>query len=666
VAGTLRVLRISHSSVVAAWRERERWLRAFGAEVDLVTARTWAEGGATVNLEPLPGERVRGIATLGHHPCGFLYGPFALLRALRTVRHDILDLHEEPYSVAAAEIVLLRWMARQTRAPLVFYTAQNLRKRHPFPVRVAERTVLASARGAYPCNEAAAANLRAKGFNGVVRVVPLGVAPPSAAEAEGERPSGFCVGCAGRLTVEKGFQVVVDVLSEEPTWSLRVAGDGPAREELVRQAKRQGVAGRVEFLGHCGSAAMAAFYRSIDVLAVPSLPAPGWQEQFGRVAVEAMAAGVPVVASASGSLPEVVGDAGLLVPPGDAGALHEALATVASDRSKREELIFRGLKRSRSYNWESVARQQLALYRSVLAERPEGPHGAATLPSVHAVIVAYGRPDLVASALGALGKTGEGAPAAVVVDNSSSGAVREVAASAGASYLDPGRNLGFGAAVNLAVDKDVPAGADVLLLNPDAEIDASTVHALQARLHGEARLACVAPAQVDHNGRPQRVAWPFPSPALYWLEALGLGGLVRVRDFLVGSVLLVNGKALKEVGGFDESFFLYAEETDWQRRAREAGWGARLCADLHARHIGAATSANDPAKREAFFAAGQERYIRKWYGPGGWALTRAAVVAGALARAAVLRGERRQEALGRAWRFAVGPSRVVAAVRGEP
>ena len=61
------------------------------------------------------------------------------------------------------------------------------------------------------------------------------------------------------------------------------------------------------------------------MLAVPSRPTPGWLEQFGRVAVEAMACGVPVVASDTGALPDVVGEAGLLVPPDDADALAVCL-----------------------------------------------------------------------------------------------------------------------------------------------------------------------------------------------------------------------------------------------------------------------------------------------------------------------------------------------------
>ncbi len=72
----------------------------------------------------------------------------------------------------------------------------------------------------------------------------------------------------------------------------------------------------MRFHGHVDEEAIPGTYRGFDVLAVPSVPMPGWLEQFGRVVVEAQASGIPVVASASGALPDVVGEAGLLVPPG--------------------------------------------------------------------------------------------------------------------------------------------------------------------------------------------------------------------------------------------------------------------------------------------------------------------------------------------------------------
>lgn len=682
----LGVLRISHSSVAAEWRRRERCLTALGASVTLVTAKKWQKGGGEVKLDISPDEKVLGLATFGHHPCGFAYDPVGLWRALRSAPYDVLDVHEEPYSLAATEVLLLRWLVRR-RSPLVFYSAQNLPKRHALPVRLAERGVLATAKGAYPCNEAAAANLRRKGFRGAVATIPLGVDPPKSTRTafattgtttdEGGLAA-LRIGCAGRLGAEKGFDLAIEAVAPEPRWLLTIAGEGPERSRLEDLARRLGASRRVQFLGHCRE--MDRFYSGIDVLVVPSVPVHGLQEQFGRVVAEAMAAGVPVVSSTCGSLPEVVGDAGLTVGPGDVEGLRLALARLDKDPSLRRDLARKGRERARMYSWESVAARQLGLYRFILSvpgsAQPADDDGTRDLPPPEVVVVAYGHPEMLKESLAALltkeklatpgpGDAARAIPV-VVVDNSSDALVRDVAQTYGARYIDPGSNLGFAAAVNLALRRACRGGSDILLLNPDARVSPATVLALQHRLHAESRLACVAPAQAAPDGQEQRVAWPFPTPLKAWVQALGLGRLLRRQDFLTGSVLLLNGAALEEVGYFDEYFFLYAEETDWQRRAKAQGWGVRLCRDLRAMHIGGGTSIETPLRRELLFAAAQERYLRKWHGKAGWQVARAALVTGALARAVLLSGPRRKAAFERGKRFALGPLRLAEGFRTVP
>jgi GT2 family glycosyltransferase len=101
--------------------------------------------------------------------------------------------------------------------------------------------------------------------------------------------------------------------------------------------------------------------------------------------------------------------------------------------------------------------------------------------------------------------------------------------------------------------------------------------------------------------------------------------------YIVGSVLLLRREALDQVGGFDEDFFLYAEEADWEFRAHRLGWRHALVDDALAQHEGAATS-TDSRRRDLHFHGSQERYFRKHFGALGWQLTGSAVIAGAVAR----------------------------------
>jgi len=273
-----------------------------------------------------------------------------------------------------------------------------------------------------------------------------------------------------------------------------------------------------------------------------------------------------------------------------------------------------------------------------------------------AVVVAYGALELLEQCLPSLAGL-----RVIVVDNSSSPSARAVSEVHGAKYIDPGGNLGFAAAVNIALAcLDCSAPTDVLLLNPDAVLARGAAASLTAFLRqpGNERVAAVSPRLVDSNGCEQRVEWPFPSPARAWLEAFGLGRLSPGSgSFLVGAALLLRAEALRDIGGFDERFFLYAEETDWQRRAARRKWEVRMLPDVTVEHSGGGTSA-DPKRREALFHAGQETYIRKWYGPVGWSVYRCAQIFAGVTRAVLLRGERRRVR----WRAAIlyvrGPRRV--------
>ena len=280
-------------------------------------------------------------------------------------------------------------------------------------------------------------------------------------------------------------------------------------------------------------------------------------------------------------------------------------------------------------------------------------------PTPEVVIVAYGESKPLEECLRALGPGWE----PLVVDNSSFPTTRAVVERHGATYLDPGANIGFAAGVNHALRHRRRPHADVLLLNPDATISSAEIDQLSEQLHGEPRLACVAPAQIDPvDGVAGRVFWPFPTPAGAWMEAIGLGSRRTACDFVIGAVLLLRGEAVDQVGWLDERFFLYSEETDWQLRATRAGWSVGLCPEVVATHVGAGTG-GDPRRRETHFHASHERFIRKHHGVSGWYIFRAACIAAATVRSVVLPDERRRRARFRLRLYLEGPCRAEGRLR---
>lgn len=218
----------------------------------------------------------------------------------------------------------------------------------------------------------------------------------------------------------------------------------------------------------------------------------------------------------------------------------------------------------------------------------------------------------------------------VAVDNGVETDVRRLVEAYGGRYLTAGRNVGFAAGVNLALR--ACEGRDVLLLNPDVQFEPGLPAALSRVLHDDPRTAAVAPQLMYPDGSPQRVAWPIPSPREAWIDALKLRRTFRPRrEFLIGAVLLLRAEALADVGGFDERFFLYAEECDWQLRALQSGWRIRLADDLVAVHLGSGSSDDEGVRAQHFYRSG-ELFGRKWYGSRGWATMQAASLLGSTLR----------------------------------
>lgn len=356
----------SKALVAAAYRRKLAELAALGVEVVAVVPGEWKEG-ARQHFEPSDDTSYRVINTPlrfnGHFHLHYYPELPAILRAERP---DLLHIDEEPYNLAT--FLGVRSASRQG-IPSVFFTWQNIVRRYPPPFRQLESYVYRRAASALAGSAEAGEVLRRKGFAGTVTVVPqFGVDP--AVFAPGPPPSGpFTVGFFNRLVPAKGPLVALDAFeSLPPDAHLLIVGDGPLREQIEREIAVRGLRERVYLRARVPSARMPDLVRSVHVSILPSLTTPTWKEQFGRVLIEAMSSSVPVVGSDSGQIPDVIADAGIVVPEGDAARLGEALLRLYREARLRQDLGQRGRRRVLGhYTHARIAAQTVAAYRSALS-----------------------------------------------------------------------------------------------------------------------------------------------------------------------------------------------------------------------------------------------------------------------------------------------------------
>jgi glycosyltransferase involved in cell wall biosynthesis len=379
----MRVVMVSKALVVGAYqRKLEELAKLPGIELSVIVPPGWRGRYDSAPLERVHTTGyellVEPIILNGQHHLHFYP---TLGRLLRQIRPDVLHMDEEPYNLAT-------WHALRAgeavRARCLFFAWQNLPRHYPWPFRHFERANYSRAAHAIAGSTAAASVLRAKGYAGPLTVIPQFGIDPEAFRPAHDRlapisgtdqriaPSAervFVIGYAGRLVPEKGVDVLLRACAALPfrNWSVRIMGDGPEGPRLNALADNLGIAGQIAFLGRLPSAQAPEFYRALDVLVLPSLSRSNWVEQFGRVLIEAMACAVPVVGSASGEIPVVIGDAGLVFPEGDASALAESIAWLAGDPERSAELAERGRSRVLAHFTNAqIAAETVRIYEQVL------------------------------------------------------------------------------------------------------------------------------------------------------------------------------------------------------------------------------------------------------------------------------------------------------------
>jgi glycosyltransferase involved in cell wall biosynthesis len=337
-----RLLVVSHPAVVDVNQVVYRELDRRGWDVTIVVPSRWRHeySDSRVTPQPLPGMERALRATpvlLPGRPQRHLY-----LTSCRAVcarsRPDVAFLEAEPYALAATQ-----WgrALKRIGVPFGVQCYENIDRPIPAPVRWLRGRVLRDAAFVAARSQSAAQLARAWGAAGVIELAPPPVPDWSPATAPAAaRP--FTVGYAGRLIESKGlFDLLAAVRGLQAPVELVMVGNGELRPRLEGQPIPGSSVRVLDGLSHDR---MASGYAQMDVLVLPSHTTPTWKEQFGRVIIEALWCGVPVVGSDSGEIPWLIGltGGGLVFPEGDSEALRARLAELRDAPELRRELAERG------------------------------------------------------------------------------------------------------------------------------------------------------------------------------------------------------------------------------------------------------------------------------------------------------------------------------------
>ncbi len=389
----MRVVLISKALVVGAYQRKAEEIARLGVELTVLVPPSWRDRRGTQRAERLHtvGYELRTIPLLFNGAYHLHFYP-TLVRELRELKPEVVHVDEEPYNLAT---LLGVRAARSVGAEPLFFTWQNLLRRYPPPFNWFERIVYRSCAVAITGNAEAREVLVRKGYGGEIVVLPqFGVDPTifrpqtEAGEEEGtqhrenneslkrssfltSQSDKFHIGYAGGLLPEKGLDLLLRAcVGLEGNWRLTLVGSGEELEALRKLAVEVGIEDLVTLGVRLPSAEMPDFYRSLDLLVLPSRTRPNWKEQFGRVLIEAMACGVPVLGSDSGEIPHVIGSAGVIFPEGDVEALRSQLQRLMQDRAAREYLAVAGRERVLAqYTMAEIARQTVAAYTAVAKGR---------------------------------------------------------------------------------------------------------------------------------------------------------------------------------------------------------------------------------------------------------------------------------------------------------
>jgi glycosyltransferase involved in cell wall biosynthesis len=373
----LKLLSIAHSYVIALNRRLVNEIANLGSDEWEVTAvaPTLMKGDlrTTVLEEDLAtAYKLQPIPTYFSQYIHFMLYDWRLKEILQQ-DWDLIHAWEEPYILSGAQIAF----AKNKLSPLVFRTAQSYNKSYPVPFNWLEQYAMSQSHG-WICSGQTVANALSKrpGYQKPQKLIPLGVDvnhfyPSSAAKTQTlnllhwEENKVPVIGFLGRLVPEKGIDLLMQALAQLKTpWRALFIGTGHSKLKLQTWATQ--FPDQVRICTKVRHSEVAQYLNAMDILCAPSQTLPNWREQFGRMLIEAMACGVPVIGSDSGEIPYVLEGVGRVVGEKDTTGWVTAISELIEHPELRQEMRTKGLEKAQNvYAWEKVAEQHLTFFREV-------------------------------------------------------------------------------------------------------------------------------------------------------------------------------------------------------------------------------------------------------------------------------------------------------------
>ncbi len=374
----MRVLLIDKTAGLDSSHERHQAIaRQNGVELHVLGPKYWTENGREILWHPSIDAAYQchrsNVIGKGHY--ARVWYTSGMMRAMLKARPDIIQLLEEPWSITALQTMVYASILAP-HVKVIFYTWENIYRPWNYPARASllyaliDKTMHARSIAAVCATKGARDVLQQKGYTKPIQVISYGV-PQYFFDHQDPKPTNkiFTIGYVGRMVHMKGVDLLIRAVASMPDTQLRLVGSGDNVKPIQSLCNQLGLSGQVEWLPSLEERELPEFIRDLDVLVLPSRLTSGWMEQLGRVLIEAMAVGTPVIGAKTGAIPEVIGDAGMLFDEDDHVGLSVQLGRLKDDQQLRDSLSQKGRERAkRRFTWPRFAESITGFYRSLLDE----------------------------------------------------------------------------------------------------------------------------------------------------------------------------------------------------------------------------------------------------------------------------------------------------------